>query len=330
MKNDTIDLFLGGHKHYVSHNWINGIPFISNDLNGKYAQIAYLPFNRTTKKLIKEKILMEGPLPVCEKLFKNNKLCDLNILKKEDEENSGKLLNFTFHGVKITKDEKISKIGNKYKPLFNEYDKDNLTVSNNYFESKKKKENFIGNFYTEFLRHISGADISVVNSGAFRTPFYKGKITNATIYSFDPFGDELVIFKAYGWEIKKMFSQLQKGSAAFYPTSGLKMVVKDKPKKKLLSIKLFDGVKEKEILDNELYSIVSNEFCFPLGPGYAGGDDFEKVYKWFKPRNGSYVNVGNFNNSRDILIDYMRKINELKENKYYKDDNLKLRIYKEK
>ena len=329
LKNDTIDLFLGGHKHYVSHDWINGIPFISNDLNGKYAQIVYLPFNRTTKKLIKEKILMEGPLPICEKLFKNKKLCDFNILNKEQEENCGKLLNFTFHDIKITKDEKISKIGDKYRPLFNEYNKDNLTVTHNYFESTKKKENFMGNFYTDFLRHISGADISVVNPGVFRTPFYKGKITNATIYSFDPFDNDLVIFQAYGWEIKKMFYQLQRGGKAFYPTSGLKMVVKDSPKKELLSIKLFDGVKEKEILDNELYSIVSNEFCFPLEPGDSGGNDFKKVYKWFKPRNGSYVNVGNFNNSRDILIDYMRKIDELKGNKYYKDDNPKLRIFKE-
>ena len=329
LKNDTIDLFLGGHKHDVSHNWINGIPFMSNDLNGKYAQIVYLPFNRTTKQLINEKILIEGPLPVCEKLFKNKKLCDLTILDEQIEEKYGKLLNFTFHNKMITKDENISKIGDKYKPLYNQYDKDYLTTINEHFESSKKKENNMGNFYTEFLRHISGADISVVNPGAFRTPFYRGNITNATIYSFDPFGNDLVVFQAYGWEIKKMFSQLQKGNKGFYPASGLKMVVRNSPSKKLLSIKLYDGVTEKEIQDNKLYSIISNDFCFPLEPEYVGGDDFETVYKWFRPRNGTSVNISNFDNSRDILIDYLRKIDELKGNKYYKEDNKRLRIYGE-
>ena len=43
---------------------------MSNDLNGKYAQIIYLPFDKNTKKILNNKIIMEGPLPVCEKLFK--------------------------------------------------------------------------------------------------------------------------------------------------------------------------------------------------------------------------------------------------------------------
>ena len=52
LESNVIDLFLGGHKHDVAHNWINGIPFMSNDLNGKYAQIVYLPFDRKTKQLL--------------------------------------------------------------------------------------------------------------------------------------------------------------------------------------------------------------------------------------------------------------------------------------
>ena len=49
------------------------------------------------------------------------------------------------------------------------------------------------------------------------------------------------------------------------------MVVKTKPTKKLLSIKLYDGYKEKEINDNKLYNIISSEFCFPLEPEYVWG-----------------------------------------------------------
>ena len=327
LESNAIDLFLGGHKHDVAHNWINGIPFMSNDLNGKYAQIVYLPFDRKTKQLLNDKIIIEGPLPICEKLFKKKKLCDLSILTEEEEQNYGKLLNFSFHNKIITKDENVSKIGNKYSQIFNEYNKDYLTITYDQLESSKKKENALGNFYTDFLRHISGADIAVVNPGAFRIPFYRGNITNATIHSFDPFGNSIVKFQAYGWEVKRMFAQLQKGSKGFYPASGVKMIVKMEPSRKLLSIKLYDGFKEKKIEDKKLYSIVSSDFCFPLEKGLTGGDDFEKVSKWFTPRNAEYIKVLDYDNTRDTLINYLRKINELKGNKYYKEDDPRMRIY---
>ena len=323
----VIDLFLGGHKHDVAHHWINGIPFMSNDLNGKYAQIIYLPFDKNTKKILNNKIIMEGPLPVCEKLFKNKKLCDLTVLNEQEEEKYGLLLNYTFHNKLITKEKNILKIGEKYKEKYNEYENDYLTFTNEHLESSKKTENALGNFYTDFLRHISGVDIAVVNPGSFRIPFYRGNITNATIHSFDPFGNDIVKFQAYGWEVKKMFSQLQKGSKGFYPVSGLKMVVKNKPTKKLLSIKLYDGYKEETIEDGKLYSMISNDFCFPLEPEFVGGDDFKKVYKWFKPRNGEYIKILNYNTTRDILIDYLRKIDELKGNNYYNEEDQRMRIY---
>ena len=325
----VIDLFLGGHKHDVSHHWINDIPIVTNDKNGKYAQIIYLPFNRNTHELISDKILFEGPLPICDKLFKNKKLCDLSVVTEQDEEAFGELLNYRFHGKLIEKEENITKIGNKYLDIFNEYDKDFLTFTLEHIESSKAHENALGNLYTDYLRHMSGVDIAVVNPGAFRTPLYRGNITNATIHSFDPFGNDIVKFKAYGWEIKKMFQQLQKGSKGFYPVSGLKMTVRNIPTRKLLSIKLYDGFKETEIKNNQLYTLASNDFCFPLEPDEEGGDDFKKVYQWFRPREAKYVIVGRYNSTRDTLIEYLRYIDQLKSDKYYNINDQRMRIIKE-
>ena len=329
LNKDVIDLFLGGHKHDVSHHWINDIPIVTNDRNGKYAQIVYLPFDRTTHKLLNDKILFEGPLPICDKLFKNKKLCDLSVVTEKDEEDFGELLNYRFHGKLIEKEENITKIGNKYLDIFNEYDKDFLTLTLDHIESSKEHENALGNLYTDYLRHISGVDIAVVNPGAFRTPLYRGNITNATIHSFDPFGNDIVKFKAYGWEIKKMFEQLQKGSKGFYPASGLKMTVRNKPTRKLLSIKLYDGFKETEIKNNQLYTLASNDFCFPLEPDEEGGDDFKKVYQWFRPREAEYIVVGRYNSTRDTLIEYLRYIDQLKSDKYYNINDQRMRIIKE-
>ena len=123
-----------------------------------------------------------------------------------------------------------------------------------------------------------------------------------------------------------MFTQLQKGSKGFYPSSGLKMVVRGKPKKKLISIKLYDGNKEEEIIDNKTYTMVSKDFCFPLEQNEVGGDVFRKVYAWFRPQNGKYITIRDFNTTRDILIDYLRKIDELKANKYYNSKKQKMRV----
>ena len=322
----TIDLFLGGHKHDITHNWVNGFPVMSNERNGKYAQIVYLPFDRKTKKLVSNKIVMEGPLPICDKLFKNMKICDLSILNEEDEEKYGKLVNFNFHGIKIEKEKSISEIGKKYQNIFNQYDKDFLTKTYDHFESSKENENIMGNFYADFLKHISGADISVINPGNFRIPFYRGNITNATIHSFDPFGNRIVKFYAFGWEIKKMFRILQSGSKGYYASSGLKMTVKANPPHKLISLKLFDGVNEKEIEDDKFYSVVSIEYCFPIDGHSIGGDDFKKVYEWFRPRNPEYVVVRNDTITREILINYLRNIDELKGNKYYSNKEQRMRI----
>ena len=326
LKNNTIDILLAGHRHDVTHHWVNGFPVMSNDRNGKYAQIVYLPFDRKTKKLINDKIVFEGPLPVCEKIFSIKKICDLPVITNEEYEKYGKLKQFKFHNKLIEKDSTITDIANNYSDLFNEYDRDVLTHTEEHFEGSKEHETNMGNFYTDFLRHISGADIALINGGAFRTPFYRGNITNATVYSFDPFGNDIVKFQAYGKEIIRMLRQLQSSDKGFYPTSGLRMTVRKNPSKKLLSIKLWDGYNEEDIDDERLYTIVSNDFCFPLEPDEVGGDDFAKVYEWFRPRNPSYISVNNFNSTRDVLINYMRNIYELKGSKYYDENNLRMRV----
>ena len=278
LNENVIDLFLAGHRHDIVHNWINNIPVSANGKNGKYTQIIYLPFDRNTHKLIKDKIVMEGPLPICEKLFENKLLCDLAIVNEKDETNFGELLNYKFHDQIISREEKITEIGNKYLEEFNKYDKDILTFTLEHLESTKIRENALGNFYTDFLRQISGVDISLVNAGAFRTPLYRGNITNAIIHSFDPFGSNIIKFK------------------------------------------------ESEFEDEKEYSLVSNDFCFPLKDNAVGGDDFTTVYQWFRPRDKEKVIIGKNNNSRDLLIEYLRNIEQLKGDNHYNLEDQRIRI----
>ena len=137
----------------------------------------------------------------------------------------------------------------------------------------------------------------------------------------------MVKFEAFGYEVKKIFKILQKGGKGYYPTSGVRTIVKSKPSKKVISTKLFDGYIEKDIEDNKTYTIASSDFCFPLETDLIGGDDFKDVYKFFRPRNGKYISVGKYNNSRDIFIEYLRNIDYLQKEKYLNPNNPRLIIF---
>ena len=84
--------------------------------------------------------------------------------------------------------------------------------------------------------------------------------------------------------------------------------------------------KEEEIKDYKYYSIVSTGFCFPIDNNSVGGDDFREVYKWFRPRNPEYIHIGKDNLTRDILINFLRNIDELIGSKYYNQKEQRMRI----
>ena len=104
------------------------------------------------------------------------------------------------------------------------------------------------------------------------------------------------------------------------------MIIQGFPKKHLLSLKLYNGIKVKEIEDNKYYSIVSTEYCFPIEEELIGGDDFRKIYEWFRPRSPEFIQVGNDKVTRDILINYLRNIEELKGDKYYNQKEQRMRM----
>ena len=69
----TIDGVVQGHRHRPVHNFRKGIPYMGNINGGYYFNVMYLTFDER-KKLKESKI--EGPIPVCEKIFSNIGRCN--------------------------------------------------------------------------------------------------------------------------------------------------------------------------------------------------------------------------------------------------------------
>ena len=68
----TIDGVIQGHRHKFAHHYIKGIPYMGTINGGYYFNVLYLYFNKN--KLIDTKI--EGPIPVCEKVFAHLGTCE--------------------------------------------------------------------------------------------------------------------------------------------------------------------------------------------------------------------------------------------------------------
>ena len=103
IKNDPtiqIDGVVAAHVHDIVHHWISGIPVIESS-GSDYFNILYLPFrvNKDTVILQTAKIVIEGPVPVCEKLWPDTKNCEYRYA------DSSLMQNFIFHGGNMTADD---------------------------------------------------------------------------------------------------------------------------------------------------------------------------------------------------------------------------------
>lgn len=311
----TVDAVIAGHKHDSTHHWVKGTPIMSNRENGVNANVLYLPFDKRTGQLFKDGIVIEGPLPVCEKIFNNTRRCDL--VKKI---NPGELKHFSFHGVTIEKEKKLKMLSTVYGKNYTEYFSKVLSRTKDTLITYKEKETALGNMFCDMLRNITGSDIAILNEGTFRTSWTTGNISYADAYNMMPFDNSVVSFTMTGREIRKMIKIVQEGNYAFYPTSGLRIVATAEPKKRVLSVSLFDGKNEKSIDDDREYVVSSTNFNIP-----NGGDDFSKVISWYKVRNYKPY----FGILRDEAITYLKTVAEIDPKNFYQKKNPRLVIVKE-
>ena len=317
-----IDGFIAGDSHEQTHHWINDIPVMSNINSGKYASIMYLPFDKKTKKLVKEQIKIESPLPICEKIFSKTKRCDPIDPSKEAE--SEVPSNFKFHNVLITKDtEKLKDIREKYYEEFNKYKTTVITKIDNQVDRVIDRENELGNLYADILRKKTGADIAIISKGILRKGFFKGNITVKDLFETTPYDNKVVKFKMTGGELLKMLREVEDGKYKYYSVSGLKLAFKkDGNQSRFVSAKLFDGIKESDIdtIFGNSYTVASLDFLI-----LKGGDDFNKIIKWYNVTD-ERNNYQEFDYLRNVAAEYLKNVDEIRVKRIIDENNPRIRF----
>ena len=285
LKPGIIDGIIGGDTHMEMHHWENNIPMMSTPTHARYINIMYLPFKKGKDgnyNLVNDNITIEGPIPACEKIFKNFQHCEL--ISSKEYEFAGELINYSWHGQKIEKDPLVQPIYNKYYQKYKEYAEQDIVTFEGFDKIKVDKSGdcILGNTYLDAIVGIKNADFAIINRGIFPEELVPGTLTRAEFYNQMPYLDKICTVDVTGKELKKIVSTVQSLGKAFYPSSHLKQTIKiDKSgKKKVTDIKIYVKGKAKKIIDTKIYKMASSMFVLSetSGEDFAKGEAFKIIH----------------------------------------------------
>ena len=265
LKPGIIDAIIGGDTHNNIHHWIDDIPIMISRGRTKYTNIMYLPFKKIDNeyKLINDDIKIEGPLPSCDKIFKDTNNCE----KRENNESNIELINYYWHGEKMGKDLKTKALFDKYYELYKKSGEKKLAKVIGLKEKIKMDlsgDCLLGNLMMDVIKNITRTDISIVNFWMFQNFLSPGDLSLLDFIKLMPHENHICTTEIKGKEIKQMIKAVQKGERGFQPTSGLKQFVKINnitKEKEIVEIKLYDSNNDiVEIEDDKIYTLSSNNF----------------------------------------------------------------------
>ncbi len=305
----TVDAVVAGHTHQIVHHWITGVPVIQAGASGQHYNLLYLTYDWKQKKLLTAQTRIEGPVPVCEKVFENQGDCNGN--RPAPKKGRGKLVTPVFHGAKIHADSQVEEF---LKPLEKRTQEMKLKVVGKAvrpIEHQRQRESEMGNLITDALKKAAGTTAAIANPGGIRANLEQGDITYESVFRAFPFDNAINVLTVTGKELKLILRVAQSGSRGFFPVAGLKLkLIKlessapsndlNKNKKidpwefnRLVEVRLSNG---KLIDDKRTYTLAIPDFLV------NGGDDMgfaiEKLSASRIKRDGAGL-------MREALVDYL-------------------------
>ena len=292
----TVDVVIStsGESDSLNHHFFNGIPIISANKNGKNFNVIYLSFDKNTLEYIPSQTIIEGPIPVCHKVFANTKNCE-ELTSIEEANKAGELQNFLFHGRPLDFDPRIDTLFFPYIGMTAKYESEILTKLSETLKMEPSKETVLGNLISDYLINATEADIAIVDPAIAKGEWLVGNLNISNVLKMFPETKTFIVtFEMKGHEIKRMIKELTLHKGNIYPTSGLIQYIKSG---KVKDVKLND---ESEINDDQVYVIASTDNSVPK---FENG--FSEINQWYQPRNLHYIENFVFG-----IIDYLKSFGE--------------------
>ena len=278
LKPGILDGIIGGDTHMEMHHWINDIPIMSVPKNARYLNIMYLPFQKGydgNYYLVPDEIKIEGPLPACEKIFKNYQNCEL-ISPKQYEE-AGELINYYWHGKLIESDPSVDPIYDKYYQRYKDYAEQKIVTFQGFDKIRVDKSGdcILCNTYLDAIKEIKNADFAIINRGIFPEDLVPSTLNREDFYNQMPYLDRICVIEITGEELKKIVGTVQSLGKSFYPTSSLRQTIKIDSitgNKTVTNIELYINDEPIPIEDERKYIMASSKYVL----SETSGDDFRK------------------------------------------------------
>jgi len=268
---NTLDAVISGHTHQIVHHWIQDVPVIQAGAFGRYVNVLYLTYDWSQKKLIPQETRIEGPIPVCPKVFQNQNDCNGD--RPAPKNGRGPLVPFKFHGETITEDPQIVALLQPTLDSSKLVKEKVLAKAARPIDHPQFNESPLGNLVADAMRSSIRTDFAYVNSGGIRAPIEHGPVTYGDIFRSIPFDNRVVKLQIYPKELNLILRVALNGSRGFGAISGLRVKLID-PRfdvpmsgvnaNRLLEVTLPNG----EPLDpNRLYTLATLDYLV------TGGDD---------------------------------------------------------
>ncbi len=285
IKPGILDGIIGGDTHMEMHHWEKNIPMMSVPTHARYLNIMYLPFKKEKNGkyvLVSDEVKIEGPLPACEKIFKNSKNCEL--ISSKEYSKVGELINYSWHGKKIEKDNSVKPLYDKYYRKYKSYAEQSIVTFEGFDKIKVDKSGdcILCNTYLDAIADIKKADFAIINRGIFPEELVPSTMTREDFYNQMPYLDKICTVNVTGAELKKIVGTVQTVGKNYYPSSNLKQGLKvDKDgTKKIVNIELYVNGKPQEIEDDKIYKMASSMYVLSetSGEDFAKGDSYEIIH----------------------------------------------------
>jgi len=300
-----IDGVVAAHVHDVVHHWISDIPVIESS-GSDYFNVLYLPFKENkdgTVTLQTKKVSIEGPVPVCEKLWPDTKNCEYRY------EDSSLMQEFKFHESDFSVDEGLSNILSYWKNIIDDKVKNDICEVKDEMFLDDIKETLLTNFVNDVGRIVTESDICFFNLGGIRSNWHRGSINELDLFKMFPFNNTWVRFEMTGEEVYHMFQNL--AASVIYPSSGTIQTFKYLDSYYTMkNILIYDGEEERPLEPNKMYKVCTNDFLA------NGGSGMGKVRKWYKDLR----NPKDFGIIRELMYKFLKNIKPITKEKFV-DEN---------
>ena len=202
-----VDAVFAGHTHNMLHQFTNsGIPIIISECYAKYLNVLYIDLDLLTKKVIKK--LIEGPIPICSKVFSKRKICDVDMMDNSVSSN-GELRSYEFHGHLVEEDEEVNRIVKPYQEIIDKlFPNEVLSEVKQPMVRYYDRESSINDFVGDAFRNQCCTDISVFSPGMIRIDWPVGPVDYQRLFETIPFNDQILIVNLTGSVLKQIIHDI--------------------------------------------------------------------------------------------------------------------------